>query len=101
MEKKRNVPQVLSLTLSLKKTMLSEEKKKKQRWSFFPPVAYCRTGYALSVFKLTCDDGGGLTSDLVLVHVLSIVQFPLHENSRPGSDGGFSKKTDTMISQLE
>lgn len=27
---------------------------------------------------VVCDDGSGLTSDLVLVHILSIVQFPLH-----------------------
>lgn len=30
------------------------------------------------VFDLTCDDGGGLTSDLVLVHVFAVVQLPLY-----------------------
>lgn len=32
------------------------------------------------------DDGGGLTSDLVLVHILSVVQFPLHYNPGPFLD---------------
>lgn len=27
---------------------------------------------------VVCDDGGGLTSDLVLVHIFPIVQFPLN-----------------------
>lgn len=27
---------------------------------------------------VVCDDGGGLTSDLVLVHIFSVIQFPLH-----------------------
>lgn len=43
-----------------------------------------------SVCGLTCDDGGGLASHLVLVHVLSIVQFPLHQNPGPESDGNIS-----------
>lgn len=36
--------------------------------------------------NVVCDDGGGLTSDLILVHILSIVQFSLHENPRPFLD---------------
>lgn len=35
---------------------------------------------------VVCDDGRGLTSDLVLVHVLSIIQFPLHEDPGPFLD---------------
>lgn len=27
---------------------------------------------------VVCDDGGGLTSDLVLVHVFAVVQLPLY-----------------------
>lgn len=30
------------------------------------------------VCSLTCDDGGGLAPDLVLVNILAVVQFPLH-----------------------
>ncbi len=37
----------------------------------------------MCVCSLTCDDGGGLTSHLVLVHILSIVQFSLHQNPGP------------------
>lgn len=35
---------------------------------------------------LTCDDGCGLTSHLVLVHILAVVQFPLHQNPGAGRD---------------
>lgn len=35
---------------------------------------------------VTCDDGGGLPSHLVLVHVLPVVQFPLHQDPGPGRD---------------
>lgn len=32
----------------------------------------------------TCDDGRCLASDLVLVYVLAVVQFPFHQN--PGTE---------------
>lgn len=38
----------------------------------------CWIRLCVCVSFLTCNDGGGLTSDLVLVHILSIVQFPFH-----------------------
>lgn len=37
----------------------------------------------LCVWFLTCDDGGGLTSHLVFVDILSIVQLSLHQDSGP------------------
>lgn len=47
-----------------------------------------RVGDPRTLSTVTCDDGGGLASDLVLVHVLAVVQFPLHED--PGAE------TDTL-----
>lgn len=37
----------------------------------------------MCVWCLTCNDGGGLASHLVFVNILSIVQFPLHQDSGP------------------
>lgn len=41
---------------------------------------------SVGVCSLTCDDGGGLAPDLVLVHVLAVIQFPLHQNPGPGGE---------------
>lgn len=63
-------------TLSLRKIMFSEEKEKKthERLSGW----WRDVRERVTAFSLTCNDGGGLTSDLVLVHILPIVQLPLH-----------------------
>lgn len=36
---------------------------------------------------LTCDDGSGLASHLVFVHILSVVQFALHQDPGPEDTG--------------
>lgn len=33
--------------------------------------------------ELTCNDGGGLSSDVVFVHILPIIQFTFHKHTRP------------------
>lgn len=50
--------------------------------------------------SLTCNDGGSLASDVVLVYVLPVIQLPLHQNPRPRTGAHRTKEcvTDTTFS---
>lgn len=58
--------------------MLSE----KIEVNFLAERAGARDSRSLLLFQ-TCDDGRGLASHLVLVHILTVIQFTLHKNPGP------------------
>lgn len=74
------VLQVRSRMLSLRKTMLSGIGQQEVNTGDVTIAAW----RSMCVCCLTCDDGGGLASHLVLVHILPIIQFPLYQDPGPG-----------------